>query len=129
MLCVLANSDGLSKRKGVNIYHVPRQAPSKVIYGETGSKVKLSDFDGDFVLAVFGQDIARPACAKSKASTLLPVKTKDDGIRVIMISPKRMARRFFRTTAAAEKFGGNDPKMYVDDKNDMASALGIFPRR
>lgn len=116
-----------ANEKGVNIYHTPRQAPSKVIYSETGSKVKLSDFDGDFVLAVFWSRHCTPCLREIESLNAFARQTRDDGIRVIMISPKKEWQGgFSEQRRLLKKFGGNDLEMYVDDKNDMASALGIF---
>ena len=42
-----------ASEKGVNIYGAARDVPSKAVYGEAGNRVRMDDFKGDFVLAVF----------------------------------------------------------------------------
>ena len=53
-LLILASTAGfsLAREDGVNIYDTPREPPSRPIYTETGRKVNLADFKGDFLVAL-----------------------------------------------------------------------------
>ncbi len=124
-LCGIANAS--ANEKGINIYDTPRELPSKVIYGEHGRQTRLKDFNGDFVLAVFWSRYCVPCIRELKSLNEYVRQTKNDGIRVIMISPKKeWLGGFSEQRRLLNKYGAPDLEMYVDDKNDLAAAFGIF---
>ena len=90
-----------ASEKGVNIYGAARDVPSKAVYGEAGNRVRMDDFKGDFVLAVFWSRYCVPCIRELESLNEFARQTKNDGIRVILISPRGMAGRFCRTAPAA----------------------------
>ena len=77
-----------ASEKGVNIYGAARDVPSKAVYGEAGNRVRMDDFKGDFVLAVFWSRYCVPCIRELESLNEFARQTKNDGIRVILISPK-----------------------------------------
>ena len=94
-----------ASEKGVNIYGAARDVPSKAVYGEAGNRVRMDDFKGDFVLAVFWSRYCVPCIRELESLNEFARQTKNDGIRVILISPKE-AGRFCRTASAAFQVRG-----------------------
>lgn len=124
---ILTLSFAVQAKEGANIYEVAREAPAKAVYGEAGNKVKLSDFKGDFVIAVFWSRYCFPCLSEMESLAKFAKQTKNDGIRVIMISPKsEWGGGFSEQRRFLKKFEAGNLEIYVDDKEDLAAALGIF---
>jgi len=120
--CLPANA-----KDSANIYEVARDVPSKKIYGEAGNAVKLSDFKDDFVIAVFWSRFCFPCLSEMESLAQFAEKTKNDGIRVILISPKdEWKSGFAEQRRFLKKFKANNLEIYVDNKEDLTAALGIF---
>ena len=88
-LLILASTAGfsLAREDGVNIYDTPREPPSRPIYTETGRKVNLADFKGDFLIAVFWSRYCAPCLRELDNLNRYQKIVRNDGIRVILISP------------------------------------------
>lgn len=113
--------------RGINLYQIPRSAPSRVVYGEAGNRVRLSDFNGDFVIAVFWSRYCTPCIRELDSLRRFAERTGNNGIRVILISPqKEWPDGFPEQKRFLQRFGGNGLEIYVDHKNDLTAALGIF---
>lgn len=124
---VLFTSSLVMAKHEPNIYNYPRPAPEKYIYSEAGNMVKLSDFEGDFVIAVFWSRFCTPCIKELKSLNNFAKKNRKNNIRVIMVSLKNEWKQgFAEQKKFLRNFGGDDLEMYVDDKNDLAAALGIF---
>lgn len=126
VLLLIAAEFVYAKNKA-NIYEYSRAVPQKEIIGESGGKVKLDDFRGDFVIAIFWSRYCGPCVRELKSLGRFVRQTRHDGVRVVMISPKGEwnggfdeQRRFLR------RFDAEDLEIYVDEKEKLASALGIF---
>ena len=116
-----------ASEKGVNIYGAARDVPSKAVYGEAGNRVRMDDFKGDFVLAVFWSRYCVPCIRELESLNEFARQTKNDGIRVILISPKEEWQGgFAEQRRLLSKYGAPDLETYVDDKSDLEAALGIF---
>ena len=116
-----------ASEKGVNIYGAARDVPSKAVYGEAGNRVRMDDFKGDFVLAVFWSRYCVPCIRELESLNEFARQTKNDGIRVILISPKEEWQGgFAEQRRLLSKYGAPDLETYVDDKSDLAAAFGIF---
>lgn len=114
-------------KKGANIYVFAREVPAKSVYGEFGNTVKLSDFEGKFVVAVFWSRYCIPCIKELPSLAEFAQKTKNDGIKVLMISPKKeWFAGFDEQKAFLKRYGAEKLDVFVDDKNNLASALGIF---
>ena len=113
--------------KGVNIYGLSRSVPSRVVYSETGRQVRMDDFKGEFVLAVFWSRHCIPCLAEMKALQKFVDRTKNDGIKVILISPKEEWQGgFSEQKRFLARLGAPEIEHYVDNKSDLAAAFGIF---
>ena len=113
--------------KGVNIYDTARSVPSKVVYGEAGNRVRMDDFKGDFVLAVFWSRYCVPCIRELESLNEYAKRTKNDGIRVILISPKEEWQGgFAEQRRFLNKHDAEALEIYVDNKSDLAAAFGIF---
>ena len=53
ILLLLIAAEFVYAKNKANIYEYSRAVPQKEIIGESGGKVKLDDFQGDFVIAIF----------------------------------------------------------------------------
>lgn len=124
---LLLNANDVWADRGANIYEYPRDLPQKEIVSETGKKIKLEDFAGDFVIAVFWSRRCVPCLREMKILNKFSQKTKNDGIRVVLISPeKEWVGGFEEQKRFLKRFGGDDLEIYVDRNGDLASAFGIF---
>lgn len=110
----------------LNLYDSPRDLPSKTIYDNNNKKFKLSDFKGDFVLAVFWSRYCAPCLREMKGLNKFANKTRSDGIRVIIISPAGEWQTPEEREHLIEKFHGGDLESFIDVKGDVAESLGIF---
>lgn len=127
MTCLLLISTAVCAKEHANIYSSPRKVPSKEIIGETGQKIRLDAFEGDFVIAVFWSRYCIPCIKELKDLSKFVEKTRDDGIRVIMISPKgEWISGFVEQRSFLNKYGASNLEIYVDEKEAVASSLGIF---
>ncbi len=125
-LCLGAMTASASE-KGVNIYGTARNVPSKAVFGSAGNRVRMDDFKGDFVLAVFWSRYCVPCIRELESLNRFAQQTKNDGIRVILISPKEEWQGgFAEQRRLLAKYGAPDLETYVDNKSDLASAFGIF---
>lgn len=126
-LVLLLNANNVWADRGANIYEYPRDLPQKEIVGETGKKFKLNDFAGDFVIAVFWSRRCVPCLREMKILNKFSQKTKNDGIKVILISSeKEWVGGFEEQKRFLKRFGGDDLEVYVDKNGELASAFGIF---
>ena len=116
-----------ASEKGVNIYTYPRDVPSKAIFNSLGKQVKISDFNGKFVLIVFWSRYCVPCIRELKSLNEFANKTKSDGIKVILVSDKKeWSGGFQEQKKLLDKYGANDIEAFVDNKGDLAAAFGIF---
>ncbi len=114
-------------KERANIYSHSRDLPNKELISETGGKVKLSAFEGDFVIAIFWSRYCVPCIKELKNLSNFVEKTRNDGIRVIMISPKgEWVSGFVEQRSFMQRFEASNLEIYVDEKEAVASALGIF---
>ena len=116
-----------ASEKGINIYAYSRSLPSKTLLDERGRKITLQDMKGDFVLAVFWSRHCIPCIRELKDLNDFANKTKNDGIRVILVSDKKEWQGgFSEQKRMLHRFGGDDLEAYVDNRGDLAAAFGIF---
>ncbi|MBO7556703.1 MAG: TlpA family protein disulfide reductase [Alphaproteobacteria bacterium] len=111
----------------VNLYAVSRELPKKELISETGNRVALSDFEGDFIIAIFWSRYCVPCLNELKSLSKFVEQTKNDGVRVIMISPKaEWVSGFSEQRLFMKKFEAENLEIYVDEKEAVASAFGVF---
>ena len=116
-----------ASEKGVNIYSYPRELPSKAIFNEQGQKVKLSDFKGKFVMVVFWSRHCAPCLRELRSLNAFADKTKNDEIKVILVSDRREWQGGMEEQKRLlKKFGAENIEAFVDNRGDLAAAFGVF---
>lgn len=127
-LLILASTAGfsLAREDGVNIYDTPREPPSRPIYTETGRKVNLADFKGDFLIAVFWSRYCAPCLRELDNLNRYQKIVRNDGIRVILISPDTEWNTVDEMKKMLRKYRAGDLEAYTDVNGQLASDFGIF---
>lgn len=114
------------EQRGVNIFETPRDVPTRPIYLPSGKKIQLSDFKGDFVIAVFWSRYCAPCLREIDNLANYQKIVKNDGIRVILISPDTEWNSAEQMQKMARKYGSGDLELFTDVNGELASDLGIF---
>lgn len=113
-------------KDAVNIFDLPRQMPKREIISESGKKVKITDFQGDFVLLVVWSRHCTPCVKELDNLNGFVNKTKNDGIRVIMLSPDHEWKNMAEERQFVNKFDAPDLEIYNDIDGKLAEDLGVF---
>lgn len=111
---------------GLNIFAYPREAPQTEFYTINGTKVQLSDFKGKFLLVNFWSRNCVPCIKELDNLNNFVNKTKDDGIRVIIISKASEWQSVAEQREFLEKFKAPDLDFYLDKDGKLAESFGIF---
>lgn len=111
---------------GLNIFALPREAPQTEIYAETGQKVKLTDFHGQFLIVVFWSKTCVPCIKELDNLNNFANKTKGDGFRVLLVSKAQEWRDMDEQRRFLAKYKAPDLEFYIDDKGALTEAFGIF---
>jgi len=115
-----------SARANVNIFAYSREAPDTKIYDSYGRAAKLSDFKGNFVIAVFWSKTCVPCLREMKELNSFANKTKDNGVKVILVSSAKDWASREEQVALLHKYGGDDLDFYIDKGSALANEFGIF---
>ena len=115
-----------AKESAVNIFAVSRDAPQRKIIHESGNAVSLSDFKGQFVVAVFWSKNCGPCLKELKDLNVFYKKALFDNIRLILISPKSEWRSAVEQRIFLKKYGAPNVEFYTDKKGELAADFGIF---
>ncbi len=125
-LCAGFVATAAAGEKGVNIYDSPRKVPSKELLHNDMKRYKLSDFKDKFVLAMFWSRNCTPCVKELKSVNNMAQKVKDNGIKVVLISPSQEWKDTAEQRRFLDKFGAKDIDFYTDEKSGLASEFGIF---
>lgn len=115
-----------AKDNGVNIYDTPRELPTRPIYTETGRKVNLVDFKGDFLIAVFWSRYCPPCLRELDNLNRYQKIVRHDGIKVILISPDTEWNTVDEMKKMLKKYRAGDLDAFTDVNGQLASDFGIF---
>lgn len=126
MLSILGISFAVASQGGVNIYDTPRELPSRSLMRSNGTEIKLTDFDDDFVVAVFWSRHCMPCIKELDDLQEFADKTADKGIKVVLISPSHEWKSSEEQREFLDRFGAEKMDFYTDRKSDLAADLGIF---
>lgn len=129
VLCfaLLAMADlAQAREKGLNLFAFPREAPADEIYSSTGQKVKLSDFKGDFVIAVFWSKTCLPCIRELDDLSNFVKKTAGTGIKVMLISNENEWKDLDEQRKFLVKYRAPNVDFYVDPNGRLAGDFGIF---
>lgn len=110
----------------VNLFAYSRPAPDTEIYYQDGTKHKLSEYKGDFVIALFWSKKCVPCVRELKSLDKFYKKTKGMGIKVVMISPKNEWETNLAQSEFLKKYKADNIDFYTDENGDLAADFGIF---
>lgn len=113
-------------QKGVNLFAYSREVPDTNLFNQYGKAVRLKDFAGDFVIAVFWSRGCIPCLREMDDLNEFVKKTKDTGIKVILISPEEEWIDGNEQKKFLKRYGGQDLDFYVDRRETLAAQFGIF---
>ncbi len=112
--------------RGLNLFAYPRETPQTPIYNPYGGEVRLNDFKGNFVLAIFWSKHCVPCIRELDDLNNFVLKTKDTGIKAILISKAEEWNNVEEQQKFLKKFKAQDVEFYVDKKGKLTDAFGIF---
>lgn len=112
--------------RGVNIFAYPRPAPEIDIYSQYGQAFKLKNFAGDFLIVVFWSKTCIPCLRELDNLNEFVLKTKDTGIKVILVSPAEDWANDEEQKAFLKRYGALNIDFFNDRKSALASNFGIF---
>lgn len=115
-----------AKTDAVNIFAESRDVPKRLIIHENGKAYSLTDFKGEFVVAVFWSKTCGP-CLKEMADLNTFYKNAlSQGIRLILISPKSEWQSSIEQRLFLKKLKAPNLEFYTDKKGKLAGDFGIF---
>lgn len=115
-----------AKENAVNIFAESRDVPTRKIVHESGREYALTDFKGQFVIALFWSRNCGPCIKELKDLNTFYQKALYDNIRLILISPASEWRSTLEQRLFLKKYGGASLEFYTDKKGDLAADFGIF---
>lgn len=124
--CLCFAFEALGGEQNVNIYEHGRPLSETPIYDRHGNQVKLTDFKGDFVMAVFWSRNCRPCVKELDDFNGFYNKVKDNGIKVLMISRSDEWQDAAEQERFLQRFDAPDLPFYVDLKGRLAGDFGVF---
>ncbi|MDD4556130.1 MAG: TlpA disulfide reductase family protein [Alphaproteobacteria bacterium] len=125
-LLVFFSHKNLSAQEAVNIFPRSREVPKEVIYHESGKRYRLNEFKGNFVLLVFWSKKCAVCLKEFDDLNNFSNIVKNNGIKVVLVSPSTEWHSFGQTRRFMDRFGANDLDVYWDENGNLASALGVF---
>ena len=126
LLGMLIFSTAVEAKRGLNLFAYAREAPATEFYGSDGSKHKISDYKGDFVLMIFWSRTCVPCIKELDNLNTFVKKTQNDGIKVILISKADEWADSNQQRAFLNKYKAPDLDFYLDEKGKLTEDFGIF---
>lgn len=117
-----------SAGQNVNIYKKARKTPARVFMHESGQRLSLSDFKGDFVLAHFWSRNCGPCVRELKNLNRFYKDMSNKGIRLVLISSSGEWKTPNEQKRFLKKYGAPDVPFYMDQKSSLADDFGIISR-
>jgi thiol-disulfide isomerase/thioredoxin len=100
--------------------------PTHAVRNDYGKEFTLKDFGGKFLVALFWSKSCAPCLKEMGALAEFQEKTKNDGIKLIIISPEREWDSVEQRQKLLNRTGGGSLESYVDVKGSLAESFGIF---
>jgi len=115
-----------AKKDAVNIFAESRDVPTRQIVHENGKPYRLTDFKGEFVVAVFWSKTCGPCLKEMKDLNTFYQNALPENIRLILISPNSEWKSSLEQRLFLKKFGAPNVEFYTDKKGKLAGDFGIF---
>lgn len=125
-VALLATMPAFAKKSSVNIFEISRDVPTTEIMHQSGKTYQLSDFKGEFVVAVFWSKTCGPCIKELKDLNIFAKSGLKEGIRLILISPEKEWTSTLEQRKFLKKYGAPDVEFYTDKKGKLAADFGIF---
>ena len=126
ILASLISFETYAGKEAVNIFAESRDVPKQQIYHENGKAYHLTDFKGEFVLAVFWSKNCGPCLKELRDLNTFYHNALPENIRMILISPKSEWKSSLEQRLFLKKYGAPDIEFYTDKKGKLAADFGIF---
>lgn len=126
LAAVLSFSAPAFAKSGLNLFAYPREAPKNQIMRSDGKTFQLTDFPGQFVLAIFWSRHCAPCIRELDNLENFIKETKDNGITVLLISPHNEWTSASEQRRFLAKYKAPTIEFYTDEKGKLAEAFGIF---
>lgn len=110
----------------LNLFAKPRVIPALSFFGDSGNKHTLSQFQGDLLIAVYWSRYCGPCLSDLSILNDFAEETRNDGIRVILISPEEEWRSVEEKQRFLQRFGAGRLVSYLDRKRNFADGMGIM---
>ena len=123
---LMCSSVQARREKNVNIYDHPREAPATGFYSSDGKNMNVSDFKDSFVMMMFWSRDCYPCLRELDDLNEFYKKTKNHGIKLIMLSHDREWKDSNEQKLFLEDYNAPDLPFYVDKGGKLAAALGVF---
>ncbi|MBR1399778.1 MAG: TlpA family protein disulfide reductase [Alphaproteobacteria bacterium] len=120
-LTFFANADAK-----LNLFAQPRYIPELSYYSDSGKKHKLTEYKSDLLLAVLWSRFCGPCIGDMKHLQKFADKTKNKGIKVIIISPDEEWKSIDERRNFLKKIGAPNLESYTDRKSNFAHGMGIM---
>ena len=115
-----------AKEDAVNIFAYSRDVPKTQITHESGKKVRLSDFKGQFVVAMFWSRTCGPCVKELEDLNTFYKAALKENIRLVLISPQKEWKDTDEQRRFLTKYRATDLDFYTDNKGNLAADFGIF---
>ena len=126
VLMLVAVFSAEAKENAVNIFQAFRPVPERKIKSADGEKLSLSDFKGQFVVAVFWSKTCGPCIKELEGLNTFYQNALGDNIRLILISKDSEWHSAVEQRLFLQKYKAPDIEFYTDMKGDLAADFGIF---
>lgn len=125
LLTILISSEALAK-SGLNLFAYPRAVPNTEIYDPLGKKVKLTDYKGEFVILVLWSKHCMPCIRELDNLNEFVNKTKDNGIKVLLLSSEKDWKSVDEQRQLLTKYGATDIDFFIDKDTKLIEDFGVF---
>ena len=110
----------------LNLFPTPRYIPDLSFYSDSGKKHKLTDNKEDMLIAVIWSRTCGPCIGDMKHLQAFADKTKNKGIKVIIISPAEEWRTIDERRNFMKRIDAPRLESYTDQKSGFAHGMGIM---
>jgi len=110
----------------LNLFPTPRYIPDLSFYADSGKKHKLTENKEDMLVAVIWSRTCGPCINDMKRLQIFADKTKDKGIKVIIISPAEEWKTIDERRNFMQKIEAPHLESYTDPKSGFAHGMGIM---